>query len=352
MSACPSAIHGVRMRVTMSSRRFSDTSPALTAFVSRSPSNVSRRISTETLTEMRPRELLVHPGIGRLNGRVCPVKIAQHTVCQRPWWFPTHKPWKLSSSLRIRVIESLLWHAGVSLIWLYEHMTAPTPARTASAKLGRYSSLTVLSVRVQHRRASELAQKRTIHHRVDVGTPRPVPLVQRAFAYGFLLVQKVVLCTCDQARRLRRADGNVRHGRGQVRVGRERLPVAAAKRTGVSELYPQVGLRSSQRATCELFLSARPRPRHPTSQTHRTELDVDALACKLGRHVLDHVPDRTAVPGHRQRKLRWVLGHKVGVPQPRGWDSVSTSAAWPFPLCRCPNDHFHSKGRVHARPSL
>jgi hypothetical protein len=69
----------------------------------------------------------------------------------------THKPWNPSSPFSIRFIESAFWQEAVPLILLYElgvsveagilahHMTAPVPARTLSAKLGRYSSLSVLS---------------------------------------------------------------------------------------------------------------------------------------------------------------------------------------------------------------
>lgn len=62
----------------------------------------------------------------------------------------------------------------------------------------------------------------TIDHGVYICTVRRAALVrQRPAAHRTLLVEKVVLRARDEARGLRRADGDVGHLRGEVRVRRE-----------------------------------------------------------------------------------------------------------------------------------
>ena len=91
-------------------------------------------------------------------------------------------------------------------------MIAPVPALTVSAKLGRYSSLTVLSA--DQSRDPVVVDWLTIDVARDIMAVCPRAVDDRASTHRLLLVQEIVLGAGDESRGLHASDCQKGHGRG------------------------------------------------------------------------------------------------------------------------------------------
>lgn len=93
------------------------------------------------------------------------------------------------------------------------HMTAPVPARTLSTKLGRYSSLSVLSVLQPSMHLSLMLDTLlTVDHAINIVALGPTPIIQWTGTYGFLLIQHIMLGAGDESRFLHAPYRQERHG--------------------------------------------------------------------------------------------------------------------------------------------
>lgn len=139
-----------------------------------------------------------------------------------------YNPWKFSSFFKIWFIAGSLSHAAVPLIRLYElHSCQATPEvaqRWGLPHDGTCAGSNSLGEGGQ----VQLFDSLVVHFARHVDAARPASRrIKRAIADRFLLVQEVVLGTCDETGFLHASDCEEGHRGREVRVGRDCYLVSA-----------------------------------------------------------------------------------------------------------------------------